>query len=36
MTRAPELTAVNCTSCGAGDVEVIEGKELFIDTLEGD
>ena len=25
-----------CESCGSGDVEVIEGKELYIDTLEGE
>lgn len=25
-----------CASCGSGDVEVIEGKELYIDTLEGE
>jgi hydrogenase nickel incorporation protein HypA/HybF len=25
-----------CTSCGSGDVEVIEGKELYIDSLEGE
>ena len=24
-----------CTSCGSGEVEVIEGKELIIDSLEG-
>jgi hydrogenase nickel incorporation protein HypA/HybF len=24
-----------CNLCGSGDVEVTEGKELYIDTLEG-
>lgn len=25
-----------CTSCDSGDVEVVEGKELYIDSLEGE
>lgn len=36
INQTEETTLIACPSCGRGDVEVVQGKELLIKTIEGE